>query len=286
MATQTGTAPESPETARPDGPYALVAGLYVAVLVAPVAVVPLVGSTANPGVGYLGFLAVVTGVAAATGWAVSRTPGLAGDVGRRRFVPLLALVPFAWLLGAFGALDVVGDPPSGAVALAIVCAVGGTFLGLILSTMSQNRHTAAVLADARELVSWEARWPKRWRQGAVALAVVAIVAGTAGVVAEHGFGVEGASSLYLLWFAWTPFAGVANPRTFRVTDAGLVVERPLHRRVRQWAEISGYRLTADALVVRTDAWWRPAYRCDRDDVEDIETAVEAAVEALEAATSR
>lgn len=64
-----------------------------------------------------------------------------------------------------------------------------------------------------------------------------------------------------------------NPRTFRVTDAGLVIEHPLQRQFRPWSAYMGYELTEDALVVQPAVWWRPAHRCDREDIEDVDAAV-------------
>lgn len=79
-------------------------------------------------------------------------------------------------------------------------------------------------------------------------------------------------------------AGAANPQTFRVTDAGLVVERPLQRRLRPWSAFAGYTLTDDALVVHLTAWWRPDHRCDRADIEDVDAVVTALDDAVGART--
>lgn len=68
---------------------------------------------------------------------------------------------------------------------------------------------------------------------------------------------------------------LTNPRTFRVTDAGLVIEHPLQRLFRPWSAFTGYELTGDALVIRSAAWWRPAHRCDRADIEDVRSTVAA-----------
>lgn len=63
---------------------------------------------------------------------------------------------------------------------------------------------------------------------------------------------------------------VLNPRTFRVTDAGLVVEYPLQRQSRPWSVYMSYELSDRALVIRSAAWWRSSHRCDRDDIADVE----------------
>ena len=77
-----------------------------------------------------------------------------------------------------------------------------------------------------------------------------------------------------------PLMNLLNPRTFRVTDAGLVIEHPLQRLFRPWSAFTGYEITDDALVIRSAACWRPAHRCDREDIEGFDTAVSALDEHL------
>jgi hypothetical protein len=74
---------------------------------------------------------------------------------------------------------------------------------------------------------------------------------------------------------WAPLAGAADPRTFRVTDAGLVVDRPMLHRFRPWTAFTGYSLSDEALVIHRKGWWRQNLRCDRDDIDDIDAITEA-----------
>lgn len=277
MATRTDAEANQANTATPDAPYAIVAGLYVAALLAPPAVLALSGVTTDAGALYVGFLGTVAGATAAAGWGAFRTPGLPVSVGRRSAFRLLPAVPVAWVVAVFGVAAAIGDPTGGAVLLSMLATLGGLFLGLVLLTMSRTRYATAVLTDADEFAQWEARWPARWRRFALVGMVVAGVLVVGGIVWRFLFGSEWnwAGYLYLLVFLWTPFAGAANPRTFRVTDAGLVVERPLQRRLVSWATVAGYTLTDDALLIRRTMWWRPSYRCDRADIENVDAVVAA-----------
>lgn len=280
MATHSGAVPGRENADRPDGQYAFVAGLYVAALLAPAAVLALSRVVGDAAVLYVGFLAAVTALTAAAGWAVSRTRGLAVGLGRRDAVWFLAVLPFAWFGGVFGAAAAGLEPPGVAAPLAVVGTAGGLLLGLLLVAMSRTRHADAVLADAPERAAWEARWPRQWRRGATAVTVVAFAASAAGFVATVAFGVDRAWMLYYLLFVAIPLTSATNPRTFRVTDAGLVIEHPFQRQLRPWTAFATYDVTDDALLVRPAAWWRPAHRSAREDVDDLDAVVAALDEAL------
>lgn len=273
MATRTGTGLRRSNTDPSDDSYAIAAGLYTAVVLAPVVVLGLAGVTSNAAVLYLGFLGAVAGIATVAGWGVSRSHGLAVRLGGTTAVWLLAVVPFAWVIGVFGAATIGRKPSTIAALLAVIGTGGGAVLGFILVGMSRTRHTAAVLAEAEEFAQWEARWPQRRRRLAAGGMAIAGVAGVGGLAARFVFGIEWAGYLYYLIFLWTPFAGVGNGRTFRVTTDGLVVERPLQQRLKPWSAFTGYTLTDDALVVHPAAWWRPASRSDRADIEDVDSVV-------------
>lgn len=262
----------------PDTTYAFAVGLYAGVVGGPVAVLAVSPWVQGAGALYVALLVAVTGLATAVGWAASRTPGLAVRLGRRKVVWLFVVAPVAWVAAVVGAEALSVEAPSLAVLLAMLATAGGTLLGLAVVAMSRTRYADAATRDATELAAWEARWPKRWRQAAIAVVLGSFVVGAVGIAAEAVFGVEDASTAYLVALFAVPLASLTTaPRTFRATDAGLVVERPHQRQFRPWSAIAGYDLTADALVVRPTAWWRPAYRCDRADVDDVE-AVTAALD--------
>lgn len=265
-----------------DHAYAFAVGLYAGVLLGPAVVLVLSRWVASAVGLYVGLLASVTTVAVGAGWLASRTPALGARVGRHAAAWLLAAAPLAWFAGVFGAAAFGVEPPDVAGVLAMLGAAGGVLLGLVVVSMSRMRYADAATRDGTELAAWEARWPERWRQAAIAVVLAAFVVGVAGIVAESRFGVEGAGAAYWLALFAVPLAAPTTaPRTLRATDAGLVVERPHQRRFRPWTAFSGYELTGDALVVRTAAWWRPAHRCDRADVEDVDGVVAALEDVFE-----
>ena len=275
MATQTGAALGQSTADYPDPSYAIAAGLYAAALLTPAVVLILSSALSGAAVLYLSFLGVVASIAIVAGWSVSRIRGLAVSLGSSTAVRLLAVVPLAWFIGVFGSSAIGWKMPDIAAPLAVVGTGGGCFLGLVLIALSRSRYATAVLAASEEFTRWEARWPRRWRYLSVAGMVVAMVVGGVGIVVQFVFGVDWGGSLYYLLFIWTPLAGAVNPRTFRVTAAGLVVERSPLRRLQPWSAFEGYTLTTDALIIQTAAWWRPAYRSDREDIagDELDTVV-------------
>lgn len=275
MATHTGRTLGRSNAERPDGQYAFVAGLYVAAFLAPALILGLSRVITDAAALYVGFLVAVTGITAVAGWAASRTPGLAVSLGRHDAVWLLVVVPFGWFGGVFGAAAAGVEPPDLAAPLAVIGTAAGMLLGIMLVAMSHTRHANAALADAVDLAEWEARWPRRWRRVAGGISIVAFTVSTLGIIFAFAYDSEWGWRLYYLMFVGVVLMNLLNPRTFRVTDAGLVIEHPLQRQFRPWSAYTSYELTEDALVIRPAAWWRPAYRCDQADIEDIEAAVTA-----------
>ena len=255
---------------RPDREYAFVAGLYIAAFGAPLIVLALAHVVADAAVLYIGFFGAVTVVTAVAGWIVSRTPGLAVVIGRTDAVWLLVVLPFSWVASVVGARIIGGDIPDIAVPLAAIGTAGGTLLGIILVAMSRTRHANAALNNAVELVEWEARWPRRWRRIGGAVSIVAFTVSILGLIAAVVFDSEWGWRLYYLLFVGVVLMNVVNPRTFRVTDGGLIVEHPLQRHCRPWTAYTNYTVSDEVLVIRTAAWWRPNHRCDRDDITDVD----------------
>lgn len=130
--------------------------------VAPALVLALSRVVADAAVLYIGLLVAVTVGTSVAGWIVSRTTGLAVNLGRHDAVWLFILLPFSWFGGVFGTADLGIEPPDLAAPLAVSGTAGGILLGIILVAMS-TRHANAVLKDAVEVVEWKARWPRRWR---------------------------------------------------------------------------------------------------------------------------
>ncbi|WP_231188613.1 hypothetical protein [Haladaptatus sp. DYF46] len=279
MATRTESRGGLSNGERPDTLYAFVAGLYVAILLTPVTILGISTVSADGAALYVSFLVSITLLGIIAGWLISHTAGLAVWLGRHDMVWLLAVMPFVPFVGVFAAAGIGISPPGIAVVLAMVTMIGGMFTGLPLVTMSRNRYTTAALTGTTEITEWEGRWPQRWRQMSYGAMIIAILGSVAGILAQVVFGVEWAGDLYLLMVLWAPLAGAANPRTFRVTDAGLVVERPMLHRFRPWTAFTGYSLGDEALVIHRRGWWRQNLRCDRDDIDDID-AVTAALDTV------
>ncbi|MFC6942560.1 hypothetical protein ACFQE8_21770 [Salinirubellus sp. GCM10025818] len=280
MATHTEAALRQPKAERPDLEYAFVAGLYVACLVVPALVIALSRVFADAAILYVGFLLAVMGVTGVAGWVISKIPGFAIRLGRHDVVWVLVALPFGWFGGVFGADALHVDPPAIAIPLAVFATAGGMLLGIILVAMSRTRYADAILEGATEFAEWEARWPRRWRRVAGGVMICAFTASTVGFVSVFGFGIEWGWRLYYALFVAIPLMNLLNPRTFRVTDVGLVIQHPLQRLFRPWSAFSSYELTADTLVIRPAAWWRPAHRCDRADIEDADARVAAVDEWL------
>jgi hypothetical protein len=146
--------------------------------------------------------------------------------------------------------------------------------------MSRTRYADAALEETTQSVEWEARYPRRWRQLALVVGLGLLTVGVVQFAARALLGWDTGWGFYYLLYFWIPLVVPANPRTFGVTTAGLVVERPLQRQFRPWSAFTGYELTDDALVIRSAAWWRPAHRCDTADIEDRDSAVAALDECL------
>jgi hypothetical protein len=265
---------------RPDSEYALVAGLYVAALIVPAAVAALARAVTDTAGLYVGFLGVVAGVVGLVGWAVLRTPGLAVGLGRHDAAWLLVALPFGWLIGVFWADSIGVELPRILVPLAVIATGGGMLCGLVLVAMSRTRHADAAVAGTVETVEWEARWPRRWRRVARGAVVASFALVGVGLVAIFVFDHEWGWGAYYFLLVGAPLTNLLNPRAFRATDAGLVVEHPLHRRFRPWSAFESYELTADALVVRPAARWRPSHRCARADIDDPDAVVAALDESL------
>ena len=268
MPTPTGKSQSNGEG--PDREYAFVTGLYVAAFVAPLVVLALSRGVADAAALYVVFLVAVIGVTAGAGRIAYRIPGLAVTIGRTDAVWLLVALPFSWFIGVFGGGVVGVDIPNIAFPLAVIGTAGGMLLGIILVAMSRTRHANAALNQSVELVEWEARWPRRWRRTGGAVSILAFTISILGLFAAFVFNAEWGWRLYSLLFVGVVLMNVVNPRTFRVTDDGLVVEYPLQRQFRPWSAYTHYEITDEALVIRSAAWWRLNHRCDRDDITDID----------------
>lgn len=260
--------------------FGFLAGLYAAALVAPAVVIGVaLRVTTDPATLYLALLGTVTAVVAVFG-ATARRESLAVRLGGSRWVWLAIAVPFAYLVVLFASFVGGSDLPGVVGGLAFLGALSGTLVGLGVVVAARNRYSKAVLADAEEYARWSARAPERDRRIAKAGALAAFVLGISGFFASVLF-----EFAPLRWIGnvliptAAGFLGGTDERTLTVTADGLVVKRPLNRRVRPWSAYESYSMSDDALVVHRagwSAWGVRDVRCDIHDVEDV-SAVEAAL---------
>ena len=281
MATRAALGGHPSNTERTDVEYALAAGAYVSLLFSPAVVLALTTVLVDAAALYVSFICAIALSAGLIGWLIIDRPGLAVELGRRDASWMLVVLPAGWFLVAFGNSAVGVEPPGVVVVLSVLATGVGTTLGGLLIVMSRTRYAAVGLAGADDRAQWEARWPRRWRRIALGAVVVSFVVGGIGIVADIVFGVERALELYYVSVFVLPLATPAfNYRTIRATDVGLVVEYPVARHLRPWSAVESYTLSEAALVVRFDAPWRPALRCDRRDIEDVSGTVAALDAAL------
>lgn len=260
----------------PDTPYALVFGLYVALLAAPALVgVAALSVPLGPAGLYVAFLAAVTGVTVAVTWLVGRWRGFPERAGGSRlswlFPVLGAPVAGAYFLAAFGG----GPLPSGVAFVGVFAATLAMILGVGVRAMSRNRYTAALVDDEPVTCEWEAGWPRRARLAAVGTGVALITVGLLALadLLPGGPLVEYAG---LAGYAVGPaLLSVGRPWTYRATAVGLERRLPVVRSIDRWDELAGFEETESALVIRRAAWWRPSIRCSWDEIGDRDAVVDA-----------
>lgn len=252
--------------------FGFLVGLYAAALAAPVTTVGVaLAVTADAAALFGTFLCV--GVAVVAGIAV---------VARRESVAVrLGATRWSWLALAGGAVHVAvlpaasGGPASDAVVgVSMLGALATVVVGFGLVCAAHNRHAKAVVAASTRCVEFSARGPERdrrftnWAVGALMLG------GMVGFAASAAFGLEPVRWLFHVFIALgAGLMGASVERTFVVTDAGLRVGTPVHKRIRPWSAFEGYSLTDDALVVHRagwSAWGLRDVRRDSDEIENVE----------------
>jgi len=274
--------PSTVETAaEPSGDplFALVVGLYVALL----AIAPTVFGVARLVSGDAAVLygTVITTATVGTGlgwWATERFGSLSHRLGATpaRWVPgLLGLgYAFAGLL-SLDRVGVVG-------VLAMFSGIGAMALGSALGVMARTRYTDALLADSERHCVFTAGWPKAARNRLLALVVPLWAVGVAGVASVYV-----APELWPLTVAQILIpVGIAifmqsEPREYAVTAEGLEQRLPVARRLLPWTQYTGYTRTADALVVH-QSWWFDS-RFALEDLDDPDSVAAALARYLSAA---
>ncbi|WP_132057507.1 hypothetical protein [Halorussus amylolyticus] len=265
--------PESRDatTESTDAFFGLLAGLYVAALVVPAVTLGLaVGVTTDAAALFFAVLGTTVGVTAAVGW-VARDESLAVRLGSTRWVWLAPIVGFgfgaALMFGSIGG----GVGSSASVGVAMLGMLAGAAVGTGLAVAAQNRHVKAVLADAEESARFRARGPERDRRITNWAVVVLMGGGMIGLLVS--FATE-YGSLQWLFNLLVPLGagliGATTERTFAVTDAGLLVAMPVHKRIVSWSAFDSYSVTDDALVLHRAGWSARGLRDVRRDLDEIE----------------
>jgi hypothetical protein len=262
---------------RPDDVFAVVVGLYVAALAAPIVVAVAARYVADAAALYSLFLAVALAVTILAAFVARRRRGLPERLGATRRRWLLALVGPALVALAGGVVLVAGSQSTADAVLGIVASGGGFVLGAVLGVMARSRYAKAVTARDPERRSWRAGWSDRRQRPlkglAVAAAVGCVLAFAAGIVLD-------VTALRIAGQLLVPVAAsvytVGRPRRFTATAAGLEEQLPVARRLHDWDRFEGYVLADDAVVVHHRAPWRLPVVLAREDID--EEAVAAALD--------
>lgn len=263
---------------RPDDFFAVVAGLYAALLVAPLVTAASARTVGDPAILYLTLLAGLATVTTATALAVRRQHGLPERLGSTRGRWLPAVVAPVAVAVAGLVLSAGGGVTSVDGILGVVAGAGGLGGGVVLAIMSRSRYTKAVTAASEQFATWRAGWSDRRRRPVQALGGLAIVAGIAGFVALFVWHSDLLrTAVNLLVPAGAIATTVGQPRTYVATAAGLEERMPAARKLVDWDRFDGFTVESDAVVLHRHAPWRLPVIFAREDLDD-EAAVLAALE--------
>lgn len=261
---------------RPDEFFALVAGLYAGVLVAPVATAAVARTVGDPAMLYLVLLAGITLVTAVTAVAVRRIRGLPERLGGTRVRWLPAVVAPAAVVVAGVVLVTVDGYASIDGPLGVVAGVGGFTTGGALGIMARSRYTKAITGAVESQATWRASWPDRRRRPLWLLGIAAVAGGLLALVAQL---VWRHTVLRILGQLLVPVGAivftVGQARTYRATSAGLEEQMPAARTLYRWDRFEGYAVDDDAIVLHRREPWRFSVVCARADLDDGEGVVAA-----------
>lgn len=254
---------------RPDDFFAGVAGLYAALLVAPLVTAAVARPVSDPAILYLVFLGGLVLSISVAATAVRRIRGLPIRLGRtrKRWLPAVAAPAVVAVAGAI--LFGVGEYSSVDGLLGIAAGIGGFASGGILGVMARSRYSKAVTEIAESHATWRAAWSDRRRRPMQLLGVLGVVGGIVAFAAQ------------VVWHhpLLQPLANVLAPigvvvfsfgqaRTYHATSAGLEQQMPVARALSRWDQFEGYTVAEDAIVLHRRAPWRFPLICDRGDLDD------------------
>ncbi|WP_340100714.1 hypothetical protein [Salinibaculum salinum] len=261
---------------RPDDVFAVVTGLYAALLVAPLVTAGVTRVVGDPAVLYLVFLGGLVFTVAVAAIAVRRIRGLPVRLGstRKRWLPALVAPGTVAVAGAI--LVGTGQYSSADGLLGTVAAVGGFAAGGILGIMARSRYSKAITELAESHATWRAAWSDRRRRPMQLLGALGVAGGIVAfgvpVVWNHPFLQPLANVLIPMGAVVFTFG---QARTYHATSAGLEQQMPAARALYEWDHFEGYTVAEDAIVLHRRAPWRLPLIYDRDDIDDEEAVVSA-----------
>lgn len=261
---------------RPDDFFAVVAGLTLASLLAPLATVLVARALADLALTYIFLLATGVLVTTAGALAVRRVRGLPERLGRSRGHRVLGLIGPA-LVGVVALGLYFAGALSGAEGVLALVAGGGSAVGGgLLGLMSRSRYAKAVVAQSEQYAKWRAGWSERRKRPLKFLAGAGVIGGIGAFVVAL---VVHSDLLRLAGQFAIPLGAVgysmAQPRTYTATAAGLETQLPAVRKFDEWDRFEGYVLADDAVVIHQRAPWRFPIICARDELDDEESVLAA-----------
>jgi hypothetical protein len=274
------TRPSRPDTpTQPDSFFRFVAGLYAALVCAPLAVAVLAGrGVSDDATLYVALLTTLAVVTAFGSVCTRRLAGLPERVGRSSWRWLLAVLPAATMLTVLVAASAVGQAVPWTALLAFVFAGLAGVVGAGLGVMAGNRYVAALVDDRTPAATWRAGWPERARRRltwvAMSLVGLSVAGWTSGLLLPVPEFVPNVSQI--LFALPVVLLGFASEKDYEAYDEGLVVDLPVARRLVPWSAFDDCERTADAIVLRRVSPWRVDVRfalADLDDPEVLEAVL-------------
>lgn len=261
---------------RPDDFFAIISGLYAALLVAPPMTAAVARTVGDPAILYLVFLGSVVLATTTVALAIRRRRGLAERLGETRMRWLPAVVA-PGVVGVAGVVFLaVGEYSSTDTLLGVVTVVGGVTTGGVLGIMARSRYTKAVTEIAASHATWRAGWSDRRRRPMQLLGIVGFVGGMLVFLAQIFWHNQ---LLQTLAHVLIPLGAVVftfgRTQTYNATSAGLEQQMPAARALYEWNHFEGYTVAEDAIVLHRRAPWRFPIICDRDDLDDEQSVVAA-----------
>lgn len=259
-----------------DDLFALVTGLSVGLVVAPLAIAVVSPRLGSAGAQYLAVLVGMTAVTVTVALATRQRSGLPERLGSSNVRWLLVCVPVALAVAALALAAAWPTATVGDVApYAVLAGFGGSIGGAVLAMMARTRYARTAVEASETVARWRAGWPASTRRRSVALGAGLVIVGVGAFLVE------------LVWHLPVRFAGhllvpfgivvstFGQPRRFRATRAGLERRFPANRQFYTWDRFAGFAVDESTITLRFEAPWRLPIYCDRSALEDPEAVVDA-----------